>query len=83
VPISTDCIKDNWDLSAKRATSVVRLLQTKFGIAPERMTAGGRSEYAPKEANTAEAGRKNNRRTEIIVTPKLDQFFQMLANGQK
>ncbi|MEA5459752.1 OmpA family protein [Arcicella sp. LKC2W] len=83
VPISTDCIKDNWDLSAKRATSVVRLLQTKFGIAPERMTAGGRSEYAPKEANTAETGRRNNRRTEIIVTPKLDQFFQMLANGQK
>ena len=83
VPISTDCIKDNWDLSAKRATSVVRLLQTKFGIAPERMTAGGRSEYAPKEANTAEAGRKNNRRTEIIVTPKLDQFFQMLTGGQK
>ncbi|PWK26710.1 chemotaxis protein MotB [Arcicella aurantiaca] len=83
VPISTDCIKDNWDLSAKRATSVVRLLQTKFGISPERMTAGGRSEYAPKDVNTAEAGRKNNRRTEIIVTPKLDQFFQMLANGQK
>ncbi len=83
VPISTDCLKDNWDLSAKRATSVVRLLQTKFGIAPERMTAGGRSEYVPKEINTTEAGRKINRRTEIIVTTKLDQFFQMLANGQK
>ncbi|MES2518043.1 MAG: OmpA family protein [Bacteroidota bacterium] len=83
VPIATGCIADNWDLSAKRATSVVRLLQTKFGIAPERMTAGGRSEYAPKEVNTTEAGRKINRRTEIIVTPKLDQFFQMLANGQK
>lgn len=83
VPISTDCLKDNWDLSAKRATSVVRLLQTKFGIAPERMTAGGRSEYVPKEINTTEAGRKINRRTEIIVTPKLDQFFQMLTNGQK
>lgn len=83
VPISTDCLKDNWDLSAKRATSVVRLLQTKFGIAPERMTAGGRSEYVPKEINTTEAGRKINRRTEIIVTPKLDQFFQMLTNGEK
>ena len=58
VPISTDCLKDNWDLSAKRATSVVRLLQTKFGISPERMTAGGRSEYVPKEINTTEAGRK-------------------------
>ncbi|MCU0469924.1 MAG: OmpA family protein [Arcicella sp.] len=83
VPISTGCIADNWDLSAKRATSVVRLLQTKFGVAPERMTAGGRSEYVPKEANATDAGRKLNRRTEIIVTPKLDQFFQMLANGQK
>lgn len=82
VPISTASMIDNWDLSAKRATSVVRLLQTKFGIAPERMTAGGRSEYAPKDVNTSELGRRNNRRTEIIVTPKLDQFFQMLA-GQK
>ncbi len=82
VPISTASMVDNWDLSAKRATSVVRLLQSKFGIAPERMTAGGRSEYAPKDVNTSELGRRNNRRTEIIVTPKLDQFFQMLA-GQK
>jgi chemotaxis protein MotB len=82
VPISTASMVDNWDLSAKRATSVVRLLQSKFGIAPERMTAGGRSEYAPKDNNTTESGRRMNRRTEIIVTPKLDQFFQMLA-GQK
>ena len=82
VPISTASMIDNWDLSAKRATSVVRLLQSKFGIAPERMTAGGRSEYVPKDVNTSELGRRNNRRTEIIVTPKLDQFFQMLA-GQK
>ena len=83
VPISTNCLMDNWDLSAKRATSVVRLLQTKFGISPERMTAGGRSEYIPKVSNTNDVGRKINRRTEIIVLPKLDQFFQMLANGQK
>jgi chemotaxis protein MotB len=83
VPIATGCITDNWDLSAKRATSVVRLLQSKFGISPERMTAGGRSEYVPKLPNTSDAGRKVNRRTEIIVLPKLDQFFQMLANGQK
>jgi chemotaxis protein MotB len=83
VPITTGCLTDNWDLSAKRATSVVRLLQTKFGILPERMTAGGRSEYVPKMPNTSDAGRKINRRTEIIVLPKLDQFFQMLANGQK
>jgi chemotaxis protein MotB len=79
VPISTPSMIDNWDLSAKRATSVVRLLQSKFGIA---MTAGGRSEYVPKDNNTTEAGRRLNRRTEIIVTPKLDQFFQMLS-GQK
>ena len=83
VPISTNCLTDNWDLSAKRATSVVRLLQAKFGISPERMTAGGRSEYVPKVSNSSDSGRKANRRTEIIVLPKLDQFFQMLTNGQK
>lgn len=83
VPISTNCLTDNWDLSAKRATSVVRLLQSKFSISPERMTAGGRSEYVPKVSNSNDSGRKVNRRTEIIVLPKLDQFFQMLANGQK
>ena len=79
VPISTDCIKDNWDLSAKRATSVVRLLQTKFDVDPERMTAGGRGEFEPQDNNKSRTGRKNNRRTEIIVTPKLDQFFNLLA----
>lgn len=83
VPIATDCIKDNWDLSAKRATSVVRMLQTKFAVAPERMTAGGRSEFAPKESNQSSDGRKSNRRTEIIVTPKLDQFFELLTPGKK
>ena len=83
VPISTNCLVDNWDLSAKRATAVVRLLQAKFAISPERMTAGGRSEYIPKASNLNDAGRRINRRTEIIVLPKLDQFFQMLANGQK
>ncbi len=79
VPISTDCIKDNWDLSAKRATSVVRLLQTKFSVDPERMTAGGRGEFEPQAENKSKSGRKMNRRTEIIVTPKLDQFFNLLA----
>ncbi|GAB3987573.1 OmpA family protein [Spirosoma daeguense] len=82
VPISTSAIKDNWDLSALRATSVVRTLQNKFGISPERMTAGGRSEYAPKDDNTTNAGRQQNRRTEIIITPKLDQFFNLLSSGQ-
>ncbi len=79
VPISTDCIKDNWDLSAKRATSVVRLLQTKFAVDPERMTAGGRGEFEPQVEINSRTGRKMNRRTEIIVTPKLDQFFNLLA----
>ncbi len=82
VPISTAAIKDNWDLSALRATSVVRMLQGKFGVAPERLTAGGRSEYAPKDINTSASGRQQNRRTEIIITPKLDQFFNLLSSGQ-
>lgn len=78
VPISTACMNDNWDLSVKRATSVVRTLQVKHGIAPERMTAGGRSEYIPKESNKTPEGRQANRRTEIIILPELDQFFQLL-----
>jgi chemotaxis protein MotB len=79
VPMSSSCMIDNWDLSAKRATSVVRLLQKKFGVAPGRMTAGGRSEYEPKITNDNAEGRKLNRRTEIIILPKLDQFFQLSA----
>jgi chemotaxis protein MotB len=78
-PISTECIQDNWDLSAKRATSVVRVLQTKFNVDPERLTAGGRGEFEPASANKTAKGRKENRRTEIIVTPKLDQFFSLMA----
>lgn len=83
-PISTSCMKDNWDLSALRSTSVVRLLQSKYAVAPERMTAGGRSEYVPKEPNDTEKGRSVNRRTNIIITPKLDQFYELLqAEGAK
>jgi chemotaxis protein MotB len=78
VPISTSILVDNWDLSVKRATSVVRLLQTKYGIAPERMTAGGRSEYVPKTSNSTVEGKALNRRTEIIILPKLDEFFELL-----
>ena len=78
VPIYTECMLDNWDLSVKRATSIVRLMQTEFGVQPERMTAGGRSEYIPKEANETIEGRAINRRTEIIILPKLDQFFNLL-----
>ncbi|PKP28764.1 MAG: hypothetical protein CVU01_03380 [Bacteroidetes bacterium HGW-Bacteroidetes-18] len=78
VPIYTECMLDNWDLSVKRATSIVRLMQTEFGVHPERMTAGGRSEYIPKESNDSTEGRAINRRTEIIILPKLDQFFNLL-----
>lgn len=78
VPIKTDCLKDNWDLSVKRATSVVRVLQWRYGVAPDRMTAGGRSQFIPKASNETAEGRSLNRRTEIIILPKLDQFFQLL-----
>lgn len=79
VPIKTDCVKDNWDLSAKRATSIVRVLQTTYKVDPSRMTAGGRGEYLPKASNESAEGRSVNRRTEIILTPRLDQFFELLA----
>ncbi len=78
VPISTQELADNWDLSVKRSTSVVRLLQNKYGISPERMTAGGRSEYVPKTSNSTVEGKALNRRTEIIILPKLDEFFELL-----
>lgn len=83
VPIRTQFIKDNWDLSALRATSVVRLLQTKFGVAPERMTAGGRSEFVPKASNSTADGRSTNRRTEIIILPKLDEFMKLMEIPRK
>jgi chemotaxis protein MotB len=78
VPISTSCNKDNWDLSAKRATSVVRILENEYYVAPERLTAAGRSEYIPKADNDTSSGRSLNRRTEIVITPKMDQFFKLL-----
>jgi chemotaxis protein MotB len=78
VPIKTDCLKDNWDLSAMRSTAVVRLLQQKFGVKADRMTAGGRGEYVPKATNATAEGKSLNRRTEIVILPKLDQFFKLL-----
>ncbi|WP_273568073.1 OmpA/MotB family protein [Maribacter halichondriae] len=78
VPIANECMVDNWDLSVKRATSIVRLMQNKFGVQPQRMTAGGRSEYLPKTTNESVEGRAKNRRTEIVILPKLDQFFELL-----
>lgn len=79
--IKTDCMKDNWDLSVLRATTVVRILQDDFGVAPERMTAGGRSEYIPKASNETAETRAKNRRTRIVVLPKLDQFYSMIEEG--
>ncbi len=79
VSISTDQIKDNWDLSVLRATAVTRMLQKKFMVDPARMTAGGRSEYAPKDSNESATGRQANRRTEIVITPKLDQYIGLMV----
>ena len=79
--INTDCMKDNWDLSVLRATTVVRILQDDFGVAPERMTAGGRSQYIPKASNETAETRAKNRRTRIVVLPKLDQFYSMIEEG--
>jgi len=78
VPIKNACIEDNWDLSVKRATSVVRALQTNFKINPNRLIAAGRGEYNTLASNDTEAGRATNRRTRIIILPKLDQFYDLL-----
>lgn len=78
VPIKNNCIDDNWDLSVKRATSVVRALQTNFNINPNRLIAAGRGEYNTLAPNDTEAGRSTNRRTRIIILPKVDQFYDLL-----
>jgi len=78
IPFKSGILKDNWDLSALRATAVVRMLQSKFGVAPSRMTAGGRSEFVPKADNLSEGGKSTNRRTEIIILPKLDEFMKLM-----
>ncbi len=79
-PISTAGIKDNWDLSVKRSTAVVRVLQNDYNIEPSRLIAAGRSEYKPLESNDTVEGRARNRRTRIVLMPKLDQFFKILEN---
>ena len=78
VPISRPNIRNNWDLSALRASSVVQVLQRDFGISPKRLSAAGRGEYNPVATNDTELGRQRNRRTEIIITPKLDQFLDLI-----
>ena len=81
VPISIEGVQDNWDLSVRRATSVVRILEKDFGVAPARMTAAGRSYYAPVADNDTAANRAKNRRTRIVVLPKLDQFYDLIEQG--
>jgi len=83
VPISKDCFEDNWDLSTKRATSVVRVLQNDYDVEPSRMVAAGRGEYVPLESNDDKLGRARNRRTKIVVLPKIDQFYKMIEDGMK
>lgn len=78
VPISRTNIRNNWDLSALRASSVVQVLQDKFGVDPSRLSAAGRGEYRPIADNTTDSGRQRNRRTEIIITPNLDQFMSLI-----
>ena len=83
VPIKIDGIVDNWDLSVKRATAVVRILENDFGVAPARMTAAGRSYYIPVADNDTSSNRAKNRRTRIVVLPKLDQFYDLIEQGMK
>jgi chemotaxis protein MotB len=78
LPIKNACLDDNWDLSVKRATSVVRVLQKTYAIDPKRLIAAGRGEYNTLAPNTTEEGRSINRRTRIIILPKLDQFYDLL-----
>jgi len=78
VPYRRPPLLDNWDLSVKRATAVVRILQNKYGLAPQHITASGRSEYQPVTDNDTPEGRAANRRTRIVILPQLDQFFKLL-----
>ena len=83
VPISRQNIRNNWDLSCLRASSVVQYLQNNYGIDPKRLTAGGRGEYNPLTGNDSELGKQRNRRTQIIITPKLDQFMDLIDKAPK
>jgi chemotaxis protein MotB len=81
VPILKPNIRNNWDLSALRASSVVQSLQNTFGVDPKRLTAGGRGQYNPVASNATPEGRSMNRRTEIIITPKLNQFMDLIGKA--
>ena len=81
VPIKRENIRNNWDLSCLRASSVVQALQEDYGVDPKRLTAGGRGEYKPLQPNTTEVGKQRNRRTQIIITPKLDEFMELIGQA--
>jgi chemotaxis protein MotB len=81
VPIKRENIRNNWDLSTLRASSVVQALQNDYGVDPKRLTAGGRGEYNPIADNNTELGRQRNRRTQIIITPKLDEFMDLIGQA--
>ena len=83
VPISQKNIRNNWDLSALRASSVVQALQNQYGVDPKRLSAAGRGEYTPVASNNTEKGKQRNRRTQIIITPKLDQFMDLIDEAPK
>jgi chemotaxis protein MotB len=81
VPIAQKNIRNNWDLSALRASSVVQALQNNYQVDPKRLTAGGRGEYNPIADNSTPTGKAQNRRTQIIITPKLDQFMDLIGKA--
>ncbi len=83
VPIQRTNIRNNWDLSVLRASSIVQVLENDYGISPSRLTAAGRGEFNPIADNSTELGRQRNRRTEIIITPKLDQFLDLIDKAPK
>ena len=81
VPISQKNIRNNWDLSCLRASSVVQALQKDYGVDPKRLSAAGRGEYNPIADNTSAVGKQRNRRTQIIITPKLDEFMELIEQA--
>jgi chemotaxis protein MotB len=81
VPIYRENIRNNWDLSCLRASSVVQALQNNYGVNPKRLTAGGRGEYNPVVSNNTAAGKQRNRRTQIIITPKLEEFLELIDDA--
>jgi chemotaxis protein MotB len=81
VPIKTAVYRDNWDLSVARATSIVRILTEEYKIIPTRLTASGKGEFAPRATNETTEGKALNRRTEIILSPKLDEIMQLLKTN--